>query len=322
MIASILMLFGGLGAFLAGMKLISYYSEAIAGGKIEEIFSRLSDNKIASIGIGVGSSAILQSSSATTVILIGLVNAGIVSLFQATCIIMGANIGTTFTAIIMSLNSLPISEVCAFLTFVGIMVVMAGRKSMTRTIGWIITSVGLIFIGLDIIKDSANALNESEALTRIFTSINSPVMLLLIGAIFTAIIQSSSATTGMLIPLATLGIMPVVSTFYIIMGSNVGSCMTAIISAMGGSVNAKRTAVIHFIFNAIGVVIFLPIVIIFNVKIEQFKAYISPSALIAYFHVVFNLFTTIILVPFIKRIVALAIKLVPEEKPVLSSRCE
>ena len=306
------MLFAGLGAFLAGMKLISYYSEAIAGGKIEELFSRLSDSKIAGIGIGVGSSAILQSSSATTVILIGLVNAGIVSLFQATCIIMGANIGTTFTAIIMSLNSLPISEVCAFLTFVGIMVVMGARKSATRTIGWIIASVGLIFIGLDIIKDSASVLNESETLTGVFTSITSPVMLLLIGAIFTAVIQSSSAATGMLIPLATLGIMPVVSTFYIIMGSNVGSCMTAIISAMGGSVNAKRTAVIHFIFNAIGVVIFLPIVVVFCAKIEQFKAYISPSALIAYFHVAFNLLTTIILLPFINRIVELSTKLVPE----------
>lgn len=312
MISSILMLFAGLGAFLAGMKLISYYSEAIAGGKIEELFSRLSDSKIAGIGIGVGSSAILQSSSATTVILIGLVNAGIVSLFQATCIIMGANIGTTFTAIIMSLNSLPISEVCAFLTFVGIMVVMGARKSATRTIGWIIASVGLIFIGLDIIKDSASVLNESETLTGVFTSITSPVMLLLIGAIFTAVIQSSSAATGMLIPLATLGIMPVVSTFYIIMGSNVGSCMTAIISAMGGSVNAKRTAVIHFIFNAIGVVIFLPIVVVFHAKIEQFKAYISPSALIAYFHVAFNLLTTIILLPFINRIVELSTKLVPE----------
>ena len=312
MISSILMLFAGLGAFLAGMKLISYYSEAIAGGKIEELFSRLSDSKIAGIGIGVGSSAILQSSSATTVILIGLVNAGIVSLFQATCIIMGANIGTTFTAIIMSLNSLPISEVCAFLTFVGIMVVMGARKSATRTIGWIIASVGLIFIGLDIIKDSARVLNESETLTGVFTSITSPVMLLLIGAIFTAVIQSSSAATGMLIPLATLGIMPVVSTFYIIMGSNVGSCMTAIISAMGGSVNAKRTAVIHFIFNAIGVVIFLPIVVVFCAKIEQFKAYISPSALIAYFHVAFNLLTTIILLPFINRIVELSTKLVPE----------
>lgn len=314
MISSILMLFAGLGAFLAGMKLISYYSEAIAGGKIEELLSKLSDNKIASIGIGVGSSAILQSSSATTVILIGLVNAGIVSLFQATCIIMGANIGTTFTAIIMSLNSLPISEVCAFLTFVGIMMVMASRKSTTRTIGWIITSIGLIFIGLDIIKASANALNESDTLTKVFTSINSPMMLLLIGAIFTAIIQSSSATTGMLIPLATLGIMPVVSTFYIIMGSNVGSCMTAIISAMGGSLNAKRTAVIHFIFNAIGVIVFLPIVIIFNAKIENFKAYVSPSALIAYFHVIFNLFTTIILIPFINRIVNLAVKFVPNKK--------
>lgn len=309
----VLLTFAGIGAFLVGMKLISANLQAVAGGKIERLFSKIGDHRFSGIGLGIGSSAILQSSSATTVILVGLVNAGIVSLFQATCVIMGANIGTTFTALIFSANSLPIGEAFAFLTFVGAMIVMLSKKTRVRAMGWIIASAGLIFIGLDVIKAGATGLNEFEAFRNMFGGRNNPFGLILFGVAFTAIIQSSSATTGIVITLVHLGIMPVTGAFYVIMGSNVGSCATAMLASIGGAVNAKRTALINLLFNAVGVIIFLPLTIVFGDKLMLALEGYEVSVLVAYFHIAFNLVTTLLLLPFVKQLSAVAGILIPDK---------
>ena len=312
MTAYVLRLFSGIGAFLVGMKLVSTSLTGIAGGRIEELFRKLGNNKLAAVGVGVGSAAVLQSSSATTVILLGLVNAGIVSLFQATCIIMGANIGTTVTALIISFNSLPISEIFAFSAFAGAMIFMAAKREKVKTAGWITAGLGLIFIGLDVIRENALALKSSEAFVSLFTHIGSPFLLIMIGVVFTSVIQSSSAVTGIFLTLAELGIMPVTGTFYVIMGSNVGSCATAMLAAMGGTANMKRTALIHFAFNMIGLVIFLPFVVAFGERVTEALSFFGVAALVAYFHVAFNLVTTLILLPFVKAIADFSESVIPD----------
>ena len=314
MLSSILTLFSGIGTFLLGMKLISLNLQKVAGGKIERLFNKISSSKLMSVGVGVGSAAVLQSSSATTVILVSLVNSGIITLLQATCIIMGANVGTTFTALIISFNYLPIGEAFAFLTFIGVMLVMVDRGEKLKSSGWIIGSTGLMFIGLDIIKLSALALSEFSSFNNLFSSINSPFILLALGGIFTAIIQSSSALTGIVITFAHLGIIPVTGAFYLIMGGNVGSCMTALLASLGGNLNAKRTALINLLFNAIGVIMFLPLVIVFGEKIVDFMENLSVSVLIAYFHIAFNLVTTFVMLPFTKKLTDLSMLFIPDKK--------
>ena len=311
MTAYILRLFSGIGAFLIGMRLISSSLTGIAGGKIEELFKKLGNNKLAAVGVGVGSAAVLQSSSATTVILLGLVNAGIVSLFQATCIIMGANIGTTVTALIISFNSLPIAEIFAFTAFIGAMIFMAAKKEKIKTAGWVLAALGLIFIGLDVIRANALSLKESTTFVSLFQNLSSPLLLIMIGVVFTSVIQSSSAVTGIVLTLAELGIMPVTGTFYVIMGSNVGSCATAMLAAMGGSANMKRTALIHLAFNMIGVLIFLPFVVAFGEKTVEALSFFGVASLVAYFHIVFNLVTTLILLPFVKAIADFSASVIP-----------
>ena len=299
---------------MLGMKLISLNLQKVAGGKIERLFNKISSSKLMSVGVGVGSAAVLQSSSATTVILVSLVNSGIITLLQATCIIMGANVGTTFTALIISFNYLPIGEAFAFLTFIGVMLVMVDRGEKLKSSGWIIGSTGLMFIGLDIIKLSALALSEFSSFNNLFSSINSPFILLALGGIFTAIIQSSSALTGIVITFAHLGIIPVTGAFYLIMGGNVGSCMTALLASLGGNLNAKRAALINLLFNAIGVIMFLPLVIVFGEKIVDFMKNLSVSVLIAYFHIVFNLVTTFVMLPFTKKLTDLSMLFIPDKK--------
>lgn len=314
MLQNILSLFAGIGTFLLGMKLVSKNLQQVAGGKIEGLFNKISTSKLVSVGVGVGSAAVLQSSSATTVILVSLVNSGIITLLQATCIIMGANVGTTFTALVISFNYLPIGEFFAFLTFIGVMLVMVDKNQRLNSVGWILGSVGLMFIGLDIIKISALALSKFPTFNWLFSSINSPFLLLAIGAVFTSIIQSSSALTGVVITFAHLGIMPISCAFYLIMGGNVGSCATALIASLGGNLNAKRTALINVLFNVLGVVIFLPFVIVFGKKVTSYFSDFSPSVVIAYFHVAFNLITTVLLLPFTKKLTDISILLIPDKK--------
>ncbi len=296
---NLLLLAGGLGVFLLGMELISHNLQAVAGEKINGMLGKLSNKKWASVGMGAGAAMLLESSSATTVILLGFVNAGLVSLVQAALIIMGANIGTTLTVVIISFNALPIGELIAMLALVGVIIIISSKKERTKSIGYAVSGVGLIFIGLHIMGDSVEFLKESANFVQFIAGLDNDFLLLLIGTAFTAIVQSSSATTGIALTLAEAGIMPLSATFAIILGSNLGTCMTAMIGAMGSGINGKRTAIIHLLFNAIGVVIYFPLVLIFGDSVANaLSAYFNPSVIIAYFHVLFNVSITIFLVPF------------------------
>ena len=179
---------------------------------------------------------------------------------------------------------------------------MSAKKEKLKNIGKVLSGVGLIFIALDVIKAGAMDLKNSPGFVSFFSEIGSPFLLILIGIAFTAVIQSSSALTGLILTLSELGIMPVVSTFYIIMGSNVGSCATAMLASVNGTPNMKRTALIHLAFNAIGLIIFLPFVVVFGQDVVDKLSMLGEAALVAYFHVAFNLLTTVILLPFVQRI--------------------
>jgi len=299
-----------------GMQLISRNLQKIAGGNVSRMLGKMSGNRLAGIGMGAGAAVILESSSATTVILLGLVNSGIVNLLQATLIIMGANVGTTFTVLLFSLGYLPVGELLAFCALIGASVVMGSKKEKNRTIGWIIAGFGLIFIGLDTMGNSVEFLKESKRLADLILSVENPFLLVLIGAFSSGIVQSSTAITGISITFAEAGLMRAGAAFYIILGSNVGTCILAILASLGANLNAKRTALIHLLFNVIGVIVFMPFLIIWGdtVCINALKK-ISPAALIAYFHVVFNLTTTIILFPFVKTLANLSVILLPDKLP-------
>ncbi len=304
---NLLLLMGGLGVFLLGMELISHNLQAVAGGRIRRMIGKVSNKKLANVGVGAGAAMLLESSSATTVILLGFVNAGLVSLIQASLIIMGANIGTTITVVIISFNHFPIGEFIGMLVLVGIIVIVSSKQDKHKKIGYAICGMGLIFIGLYIMEQSVAFLKDSTAFVDVVSRMNNDFLLLVIGTAFTALIQSSSATTGMALTMAEAGILPLSATFAIILGSNLGTCMTAILASIGSSVNGKRTAVIHLLFNAIGVCIYMPLVIIFGDKVaDYFTTKCSPSVIIAYFHVIFNISTTLILLPFVNKLAKLS----------------
>ncbi|MFI3228993.1 MAG: Na/Pi symporter [Bacillota bacterium] len=300
---NLLLLAGGLGVFLLGMEIISHNLQAVAGDKINGMIGKLSNKKWASVGMGAGAAMLLESSSATTVILLGFVNAGLVSLVQAALIIMGANIGTTITVVIISFNALPIGELIGMMVLVGVIIIISSKKERTKSIGYAVSGLGLIFIGLFIMEDSVEFLKDSPNFVAFIAGLDNELLLLLIGTAFTAIVQSSSATTGIALTLAEAGIMPLSATFAIILGSNLGTCMTAILASMGSTTNGKRTAIIHLLFNAIGVVLYFPLVVIFGDRVANWLLnYFNPSVIIAYFHVFFNVSITILLVPFASKL--------------------
>ncbi len=306
---SILMLLAGSGVFMAGMNMMSDGLERSAGAGMKRLFNKISNNRFAGVGIGASVTAIIQSSAATTVMAIGFVNAGVMTLAQATAIIMGANIGTTVTGLIVSLSALNISLYASVLAFIGVMM-MFFKSDMVKKIGGIMCGLGLVFIGLDLMSDSFGGDGSAIKLlfTDIFTAIDFPLLLILVGVIFTAIIQSSSAATGLLIIMVGAGTIDVGNALFIVLGSNIGTCITAALASIGTSTNAKRTAFIHLTFNVIGTVLFTVILWIFGdhvVKLLE-TVFNNPQMQLAWFHVAFNVITTCMLIPFIKQLVRFA----------------
>jgi phosphate:Na+ symporter len=317
-VRNVLIMLAGLGAFLIGMHSLSQNMQSVAGEKIKKMLARISDKKLTGIGIGVGAAAILESSSATTVILLGLVNAGVVNLLQATLIIMGANVGTTFSVVIFSFNYLPMNELLASLAIVGVAIITSAKRERTKNIGWIIAGFGLIFIGLETMENGVSFLKDSLVFVNLMGKMRNPFLLVFVGILFSGIVQSSTAVTGIVITLSEAGIIPLNITFYVILGSNIGTCATAIIASLSANINAKRTALIHLLFNVIGVLIFLPLLILFgNSALNPIVNKLSPAVIIAYFHIIFNFVTTLILIPFVKRIVSLSEILLPNKPPPL-----
>ena len=312
-----LSLLGGIGVFLYGMKLMGDSLEMVAGNEIKRMFAKISDNKIIGVGIGAVTTAVVQSSAAVTVMAIGFVNSGLMSLIQAAAIVFGANIGTTSTALIVALGvgglaDVKLTVIFAALAGVGAMTIMFSKKDKIKKIGGIITGLGMIFVGLSVMTDSMSIFSESPKIVEFLAKISNPALLLLFGIAFTALIQSSSAVSGIVVTMSVAGLLGFDQGLYIILGSNIGTCITSLIASIGTSTNAKRTAVIHLMFNVIGVLIF-GLVSISGVFSKMFMPINNPAMRIALLHTFFNVVTTIILLPFMNRLVKLVSKMVPEK---------
>ena len=319
---AVLLLLAGVGVFIAGMNMLGDGLEKSAGGGLKRLLGKISGNRFAGVGVGAGATAIIQSSSATSVMVIGFVNAGIMTLFQATSIIMGANIGTTITGILVSLKSLPISDFAMVLSFIGVMLMFI-KKDRVKQIGGILCGFGLIFVGLDLMGSSLKKCDDlNDFFKDLFTKIDFPLLLILCGALFTALIQSSSAATGIFISMVGSGALSLDLALFLVLGSNIGTCITAVLACMGAGVNAKRTALIHLSFNVIGTVVFTAIMWPLKTQTVQWLTKIPGGAQmqLAWFHVIFNISTTLILLPFIKQLVAMATKVIPERKTEEDSR--
>ena len=311
----IISLLGGTGVFIAAMNMMSSNLQKVAGAGMRRLLGKITNNRFAGVGIGAVVTMIIQSSAATTVMAIGFVNAETMNLYQATAIIMGANIGTTITGILASLQSLNLSIYFSFLAFLGV-VLMFFKKDILKSVGGIICGLGMIFIGLDIMSDSC----KDDSIKSVFKSglekIDFPLALLLLGIVFTALMQSSSAMAGLIIVMVQGDSMKMGSALFIILGSNIGTCVTALISTIGTSLNAKRTGIIHLLFNVFGTVLFTIFIWIFKDQVIENileKITSKPAMQIAWFHVFFNVITTIILLPLINILVLVACKIVKEK---------
>ena len=325
----VLELCGGLGAFLIGMNMMSDSMSRLAHGRLKSMLNKTANNRIAGVGIGAAVTMIIQSSSATTVMVVGLVNAGIMTLFQATAVIMGANIGTTITAWIASLGSLDVSAFLLVLAVVGVFMTMFSKTEKVKVIGTVLAGLGLIFVGLGVMSDSMDDDAIIAVIKDALSIVKNPFLLLLIGIVATGIIQSSSAVTSIVVVLATSGVLiggTGDGVYYVIIGSNIGTCVTAIISSIGANPNARRAAVIHLLFNCLGAILF----VVFLLCWQPFGTSFSETVLdkifpataagpnyqfqIAFFHTLFNVTCTCIFLPFAKGFVKLANLLVREKK--------
>ncbi len=294
-------LLSGTGVFLVGVHLLTSNIEQLATKKIKNIFSRTADKKFTNVAIGTAATALIQSSGVTTVLIVGFVNVGIVNLYQAAAMIMGANIGTTVTAQIAALSAFPITSYIQACVFVGIIINMLCKNEGLKKAGLIISGLGLIFIGLSIMSDAMKA--NSEAIQVLFENVKNPFLLFIIGIFLTALVQSSSATTSIIIAMSVAGL--TVGTggnevLYIILGTNIGSCVTALMSSLTATANAKRASLIHLLFNAFGSVIFFILLMLRNdfMDITFRKWFSSAATQIAMFHTFFNVICTVIFLPF------------------------
>lgn len=325
---------GGIAVFMLGMNMMGTNLENAAGKSMRRLMGKATKNRFIGVGTGAAVTAIVNSSAATTVMIVGFVNVGLMTLTQAASVIMGANIGTTISAFIMALSSaggaqFSIAAVFALVAFAGFVVTLVGKKDKLKRIGYILQGVGLIFIGLNVMSTAVNSMlaneNVHSAVSGMFVALgNDPdkaltweiIVLFILGALLTAAMQSSAALTGIIITLASNNLISLQMAMCIILGANVGTCLTSLISSMGASVNARRTAMVHLLFNVAGCVIFIFPVAFAGKYIAQFLNSFIPQTewQIAVFHMVFNLITTFLLLPFIKYLVKLACLIVPEKK--------
>ena len=310
-ISNFMMLLGGLGLFLYGMKLMGEALELAAGSRIKEMAERLTTNKYMGALLGFGVTAVIQSSSATTVMVVGFVNAGIMNLTQAVGIIMGANVGTTVTGLITAINFMAIAPVAVF---AGVAMIMFAKKNNTKHVGQIIAGFGILFLGMSTMSTAMKPLGESRVFSDIITNFQNPIIGLLAGLTFTAIIQSSSATVGVLQSLALSGVIDLRSAIFVIYGLNIGTCVTALLSSIGTNRTAKRTAVVHLLFNCIGAFLFTGITIL--TPFAELIMRLSPqNVLLQIFlvHIVFNVVTTAILLPMSNLLIRMACRIVQGE---------
>jgi len=303
-------LLGGLALFLYGMQMMSNGLEAAAGNRMKQILEKLTSNRFLGVAVGAGITAVIQSSSATTVMVVGFVNSGMMTLKQAVWIIMGANIGTTITGQLIALD---VGMLAPLFAFLGVATVVFVKNQKARDFGQILAGLGVLFIGMDMMGAAMDPLKESEAFISLMTRFSNPILGILAGAVFTAIIQSSSASVGILQALATNGLISFSSSVFVLFGQNIGTCITAVLAAIGTTKSAKRTTVIHLMFNMIGTVIFTVLCLLFPLaKLVEGITPGNPAAQIANMHTLFNIVTTCLLIPFGEYLAVLAEKILPD----------
>jgi len=322
LIQSLIWLLAGVGIFIVGMNFMSQALEKSAGSGMKNLLGKICGNRFSGVGIGAAVTAIIQSSSATSVMVIGLVNAGVMTLMQATPIIMGANIGTTVTGILVALKNDIFNMAMYFLAFAGVMLGFV-KKEKVQLAGNLCSGLGLIFVGLNIMSspEAFGSALVKELFTNIFSVINFPLLLILVGVVFTALIQSSSAATGVVITMVGTGVMELELALFIVLGANIGTCVTALLASVGGAANSKRVALIHFTFNTIGTVLFAALLWIFKEPAMAILTSLFPGSdpmalqmRVSAFHVVFNVTTTCLLLPFTRQLVQFSEAMIRERE--------
>ncbi len=324
-IFNIFTLLGGLAFFLYGMTVMSSGLEKVAGGKMEQLLREMTSNPVKSLVLGMGITVIVQSSSAVTVMLVGLVNSGIMNLTQAIGVIMGSNVGTTVTAWILSLSGiesdnffvqlLKPESFSPLLALAGVIMMMASRKNKTKNVGTILIGFAVLMFGMELMKNAMSPLADMPEFTHILTAFSNPLLGIIIGTVVTAVIQSSAASVGILQALSLTGSISYGMAFPIIMGQNIGTCISAVLSAIGVNTNARRVAAVHIAFNVLGTIIFMAAYqIITSIwDIPLFKESINPFG-IAVLHSIFNITTTVMLFPFTKFLEKIAMVTVKDDK--------
>ena len=306
----IITLVGGLALFLYGMQMMSSGMEAAAGNKMKSILEKLTKNRFLGVFVGALITAIIQSSSATTVMVVGFINSGMMTLRQAVWITMGANIGTTITGQLIALD---IGLIAPLIAFVGVIMTLFFKEPRVHHIGNILAGLGILFIGMDMMSSSMMPLRESQEFIRIMTKFSNPVFGILAGAIFTAVIQSSSASVGILQALAGSGVISLSSAVYVLFGQNIGTCITAVLASIGTKRSAKRITIFHLSFNIIGTVIFT--LLCMSTPLTSFMQSLTPDnpiAQIANMHTLFNVVTTLLLLPFGNLLAFMTEKVLPD----------
>ncbi len=310
-------LLAGTGVFLIGVQLLTTNIEQLATDRIKDLFGKTANRRLVNVGIGAVTTAIIQSSGVTTVLIVGFVNVGVMNLYQATAMIMGANIGTTITAQIAALSAFPITDYIEILAFVGIMMAMVCKRDGVKKTGSILAGLGLVFIGLALMSDSMKA--NRDAIQSLFTVARNPFLLFFIGIFLTALVQSSSATTSIIIAMSVAGL--TIGSggneiLYIILGTNIGSCVTALMSSIGAGTNARRASLIHLLFNTFGSVLFMTLLLAWPSFMHMTFERWFPSAAtqIAMFHTFFNTVCTILFLPFTRGFVRLSELIIREPK--------
>lgn len=320
-VLAVVALLAGLGAFLFGFKVLSDNIEKLATNKLRRWFDKTGKSRLAGVGIGAGVTAIIQSSSATTVMVVGFVNVGLMSLFQATTVIMGANIGTTITAYFSVIADIPFIEIITVFTCVGIFMDMLCKKDKSKTIGMMLAGLGLVFLGLQFMGMAMDEFAQQQVVKDFLISVDNRLVLLLAGVIITGIVQSSSAVTTLIVQMVGAGLVigdPSNSgVLFLVLGTNIGTCVTALLSSIGANTNAKRAALIHLMFNVFGTVIFSIFLLCWpgfmDATIGKWFAN-DPGLQIALFHTFFNVVCTCLFLPFVNVFVKVATKLIRPRK--------
>lgn len=322
---SVLSLIAGVGIFLIACTMMSSNLEALGSRKLKSLFAKASKSKLLGVGVGAATTAVIQSSSATSVMVIGFVNAGIMTLTQAATVIFGANIGTTITGQLVALGmfgSNTISTSVIFATFAGIgaFILAFAKKDRLQKLGGIMAGFGMLFVGLSMMSGAMSDFSELDSVKSFLAQFENPLLLVLIGTVLTAVIQSSSVMTSMAITMVVTGLISLNQGIYITMGANIGTCVTALIAGITSTKNAKRTALIHLIFNISGVVVFLLIGLFMNIGGIDYGFLFNkmfpnaPQIQLSMFHTIFNILTVIIVLPLTNLLVKLVAKIIPDKK--------